>query len=612
MDFTKTKFDWTSMRDEYTKGSYTEEEATAVAELMKACGYAIKTQYSADGSSAWEYDTEAALINYFGYSKNVTCLFRIFATPEEWKDMLWDNLHNGQPVYYRGQDTGGHAFVCDGYDGNDYFHFNWGWSGNDDGYYLLDYLLNSNTKFSTWHGAIFNIHPQTAGEAQQQRLLITERLVDFSVANDSLFFSTNNHSVLGDDSYHILVENVSGIPVRAAIAAKLQPVDDSNTYKGDSTIIVWSADTTLYSMGTIDNITFAKKDLSILTQGRYKMNLVMKDLDASTPTWCALRHNPNYPDYEYLTIDADGGMTVQAEATSKNWKLKEFKVTSPIVRNKSVNLYAKVENISDKEITVNLKPLMEREPYTDKWDNYISTYYYVPFTIQPSETIEKYWTVVMTDTTELETPCKARLSLIDFYGQLVDSTYCTTTYHPTYKPTVENFAIKGAGQTEDNTCSVTSPSDIHFSAEVGFKDTLRHDSLQLTIINLSSTTDTCYVKRIPYTDLGQGKASPIDFACDLSDLAEQTEYFAELGIISGQQNVPLAYFGDNMNSYLFFTINTSTGMATTQAVATQNPCNVYNAQGIEVLKNATPTEVQSLPDGMYIMHNGKNVTKFSR
>jgi hypothetical protein len=40
--------------------------------------------------------------------------------------------------------TAGHAFVCDGYDGNGLYHFNWGWGGAYDGYFKLA-ILNPET-----------------------------------------------------------------------------------------------------------------------------------------------------------------------------------------------------------------------------------------------------------------------------------------------------------------------------------------------------------------------------------------------------------------------------------------------------------------------------------
>ena len=33
-----------------------------------------------------------------------------------------------------------HAFICDGYDDNGLFHFNWGWSGSHNGFFAMSAL----------------------------------------------------------------------------------------------------------------------------------------------------------------------------------------------------------------------------------------------------------------------------------------------------------------------------------------------------------------------------------------------------------------------------------------------------------------------------------------
>ena len=69
--------------------------------------------------------------------------------------MLKESFDMGLPLYYSGQSSeGGHAFVCDGYDDNGLFHYNWGWSGSGDDYYDFD-LMDYNTS----DGAIFNFVP---------------------------------------------------------------------------------------------------------------------------------------------------------------------------------------------------------------------------------------------------------------------------------------------------------------------------------------------------------------------------------------------------------------------------------------------------------------------
>jgi hypothetical protein len=69
--------------------------------------------------------------------------------------MLKEQFDLGWPVYYSGySDDGGHAFVCDGYNDEDLFHFNWGWGGSSDGWFVIDEI-----DFAGWAQAIFNYVP---------------------------------------------------------------------------------------------------------------------------------------------------------------------------------------------------------------------------------------------------------------------------------------------------------------------------------------------------------------------------------------------------------------------------------------------------------------------
>ena len=139
-----TVLNWSKMLPEYTAGSYTDEEATAVATLMQACGASVHMDYAnsaSGGSSAFAGDVPGALINYFGYKNTTKYVDRSSYTYANWIDMLYHELSVGRPVFYSGQSTGGgHAFVCDGYEYEDYFHINWGWGGKSDGYFKLSAL----------------------------------------------------------------------------------------------------------------------------------------------------------------------------------------------------------------------------------------------------------------------------------------------------------------------------------------------------------------------------------------------------------------------------------------------------------------------------------------
>ncbi len=141
VDFSNTTYNWRQMIDEYTNGNYTGTQANAVATLMRQCGAAVNMQYSSWSSGAYSTDVQVALPKYFKYASDLQCVWKDYTPQTEWATMIYSELSAKRPVYYSGASTqGGHAFVCDGYSENEYFHFNWGWGGYEDGYFLLTAL----------------------------------------------------------------------------------------------------------------------------------------------------------------------------------------------------------------------------------------------------------------------------------------------------------------------------------------------------------------------------------------------------------------------------------------------------------------------------------------
>lgn len=138
-----TTLDWNNMLASYV-GEYTDAQADAVARLMQLAGYSVNMNYELSaygGSGAPTHTVRNAFVNTFGYDVAADMLYRDYYSPEDWLQLIYNELKTSGPVYYDGQgDEGGHAFVCDGYDGNGSFHFNWGWSGYCDGYFLLSAL----------------------------------------------------------------------------------------------------------------------------------------------------------------------------------------------------------------------------------------------------------------------------------------------------------------------------------------------------------------------------------------------------------------------------------------------------------------------------------------
>ena len=133
-------FDWDNMLDDY-EGGESEESQLAVAQILRYCGQGALTAYYPDRAEAYGKNAISAFINYFGYASTVRNINKEDYSEEEWDKLIYKELSCNRPVIYFGStNTSSHAFVCDGYDGDQFFHINWGWGGACDGYFKLSNL----------------------------------------------------------------------------------------------------------------------------------------------------------------------------------------------------------------------------------------------------------------------------------------------------------------------------------------------------------------------------------------------------------------------------------------------------------------------------------------
>ena len=136
-----TLFKWSDMQDNYLTNNTTSSAAVAVATLMKYCAQGAQIDFKDGVSSGYSINVLSALINYFGYKASGKYHMRDRYSAQEWESLIYSELAANRPVYYSASKlTGGHAFVCDGFDGNGLFHINWGWNGLSDGYYAISVL----------------------------------------------------------------------------------------------------------------------------------------------------------------------------------------------------------------------------------------------------------------------------------------------------------------------------------------------------------------------------------------------------------------------------------------------------------------------------------------
>ena len=154
-----TTFKWSSMKDTYEK-TETGDAADAVAELMRYCGQAVKMNYAKEGSGG-AVSTEV-MASVFRYSPNCRVENRDGYSLIGWETTICDELAAHRPVLYSGNSGyAGHEFIIDGYDGNGFFHINWGWGGYKDSYFILS-LCDG---FQFGQEAVIGLKPAESGEA---------------------------------------------------------------------------------------------------------------------------------------------------------------------------------------------------------------------------------------------------------------------------------------------------------------------------------------------------------------------------------------------------------------------------------------------------------------
>ena len=139
-DFSAHRYDWDNMLYRYDEG-FSDKEADAVALLMSDCGIACRMRYGTLESGARPIYQVQSLYEFFGYDAGMQMYYHSFYQPYEWRNMFMEELAAGRPILYSGWSISlAHAFVCDGYDENGMFHFDWGMTGYTNAYYDLEIM----------------------------------------------------------------------------------------------------------------------------------------------------------------------------------------------------------------------------------------------------------------------------------------------------------------------------------------------------------------------------------------------------------------------------------------------------------------------------------------
>lgn len=308
-NFANSTYDWANMADTYGSSNTTAEK-NAVAKLISDVGIAVEMEYDTEGSGASDYLVPSALHDYFGYNGNLALAMHDYYSASEWEDMIYAELAASRPCYYSGASVngdGGHAFVCDGYNADGYYHFNWGWGGYYDGYYLLSALApesqgiggngsNFNyyqsvvtgiAKTATTNATVFGADSlyinQKSGSRSTTVRIGLKSLYNFSVGTPNVTFGVRvENTATGESSYIKTTNNISGWKYWTGYSLYEYPISMATIPSGSGTYRLHPA---VYNR---DNATWSDIQLHTTTPVRYitltasYTTLKFSDLSAAT------------------------------------------------------------------------------------------------------------------------------------------------------------------------------------------------------------------------------------------------------------------------------------------------------------------------------------------
>ncbi|MCH5226461.1 MAG: C10 family peptidase [Muribaculaceae bacterium] len=361
LNFSTITFDWDNMLDSYL-GNYTAAQGNAVATLMQAAGYGVEMDYVPGSSGAASGLIPYALINYFSYDPGVIYTTRDMYTYTEWATKIYNNLKEVGPLIYDGSgEAGGHSFVCDGYDKDGYFHFNWGWSGLSDGYYLLDAMDppalgigGGGGGFIFNQDAIFNIRKPVSGSTtpEQSELVLAGSLTGVIAGNNLTFVPTGaaspgwEYQGTGTLNFYMGIGYVNADTPDAGYQFQAQ-------YSGSSP-----------KRYSLTGQYYVRADAGVgvdltrvnLTPGtKYKIVSAYQDL--SNQQWNVVEAGVGNSNYLYLTKGTDGKYTVE---NIPQLMLQGVSMTldSELYFNSAAKFQVTVSNPNNTELTRGLTPVV--------------------------------------------------------------------------------------------------------------------------------------------------------------------------------------------------------------------------------------------------------------
>ena len=317
-DFGSTTYRWDDMLDSYT-GTSTQAQRDAVATLCAHLGISVNMTYDPSGSGAYSQMVGGALKNYFGYDKGISYISRDYYSSSEWITLIKTELNAKRPVFYSASNDdgmGGHAFVCDGYDSNDFVHINWGWEGRSNGYFMVNYLNpddlgigSGSGGYNTGQEIIIGIQP--AGRANA---------IEFTPAiyGYTRFSASSYGNACLAMTY---LENQDTDDFSGTMAAVLSQGDKVVKVLNSQPVTVKGVDPARNNL--IDFVQLTMRDISTtadVPDGNYQLRFAYKTSD--TNDWVLLRHSKGLPSYSDV-VASNGSLNISTHVIHPDVELTQ-------------------------------------------------------------------------------------------------------------------------------------------------------------------------------------------------------------------------------------------------------------------------------------------------
>jgi len=308
-NFSSTTYDWNAMPNSVTSTN------NAVATLMYHCGVSVNMNYGVEESSSYVISAaspvtncaEYALKTYFGYSGSLKGLARSSYDDADWINLLEKELNAGRPVIYAGYGSqGGHCFDFDGYDGNNYFHVNWGWGGIDNGYFSIDALNPSvlgtgggGGGFNGDQQAIIGIEPSSGGGSH------SSAPTDSISLYDQVTLSSSSIKYGQSFSANVNLQNTGVDTFKGAYCAAI--FDNNNNFFSyiDSFTSIVLPPNFVYK----NDISFAYNGSLTLLPGKYSISIFYHGVGEG---WKLVANAGSYINYAPLNVINPGALEMYA------------------------------------------------------------------------------------------------------------------------------------------------------------------------------------------------------------------------------------------------------------------------------------------------------------